>query len=109
MLENDEQTRLLCSLGVPQEDALHFSDVRDLSGQICAIQQFAFTWAVVVGLTGVGYQRRYCFEHEEDAREALEQWDGQDHPGGPWIKCKGVGVDLLNPSFGAAPRARNRA
>ena len=30
---------------------------------------------------------------------ALAAWDGEEHPGGPWIKCKGAGIDLLNPSF----------
>ena len=32
---------------------------------------------------------------------ALALWDGQGHPSGPWIKCKGAGVDLLNPSLRA--------
>lgn len=106
---NDDHARFLRSLGMTQEDAAHFSDVRDLGGQICAIQQFAFTWAVVVGIRGMGYQRRYCFEHEQDARDALLQWDGQDHPSGPWIKCKGIGVDLLNPAFGDVTRPRDSA
>jgi len=54
---------------------------------------------VVVGLDAVGYQRRYCYEHAADARAALMAWDGNGHPSGPWIKCKGAGIDLLNPNF----------
>jgi hypothetical protein len=27
----------------------------------------------------------------------LNIWDGADHPSGPWIKLKGLGIDLLNP------------
>lgn len=99
----------IAHLGMHQEDALHFSDFRSLDGIICAIEPFAYTWAVVVGLTDSGYQRRYCFENKLDACESLQQWDGRDHPGGPWIKCKGIGIDLLNPSFFVEQQPRNRA
>ena len=69
------------------------------NGPLCAIQRFSFTTAIVVGLCPAGYQRRYCFEHEEDARRALAAWDGKGHPDGAWIKCKGPGIDLLNPAL----------
>ena len=65
----------------------------------CALLQFAFTWAVVVDLKVSGYGRRYCYEHYEDASRALEEWDGIGHPSGPWVKCKGAGIDLLNPNL----------
>ena len=67
--------------------------------QVCAVKQFNFTTAIVVGLDDVGYQRRYCYEHRGDAQAALAVWDGREHPSGPWIKCKGAGIDLLNPDF----------
>ncbi|MBU7572548.1 MAG: hypothetical protein KAF64_04270 [Hydrogenophaga sp.] len=63
------------------------------------MKQFNYTTAVVVGLDDVGYQRRYCYEHRADAQAALSAWDGREHPSGPWIKCKGAGIDLLNPDF----------
>lgn len=71
--------------------------VRD--GTWCAIQRFNYTTAIVVALDPVGYSRRYCYEHAEEAEAALAAWDGRDHPGGPWIKCKGAGIDLLNPAL----------
>ena len=74
-----------------------YTDIRVLHGQVCALKRFNFTTAVVVDIGVAGYQRRYCFEHKEDARAALWAWDGHQHPGGPWIKCKGFGIDLLNP------------
>lgn len=77
-----------------------YSDIRPVRGLLCAILRFNFTTALVVGLDDAGYQRRYCYEHREDARAALWVWDGRDHPPGPWIKCKGPGLDLLNPTFG---------
>jgi hypothetical protein len=62
---------------------------------------------LAVGLGWEGHGRRYCYEFTKDAIAALEAWDGKDHPGGPWIKCKGAGIDLLNPSFGVeAERSR---
>jgi hypothetical protein len=74
-----------------------YSDVCKRDGQLCAILRFNYTTALMVGLDPAGYERRYCYEHEHDAREALSSWDGKHHPGGPWIKCKGGGIDLLNP------------
>ncbi|UUZ66578.1 hypothetical protein LP417_34180 (plasmid) [Polaromonas sp. P1-6] len=62
-------------------------------------------WEVMVvstktALNESGYERRYCYEYEVDARAALKAWDGVEHPSGPWIKCKGAGFDLLNPGLG---------
>ena len=58
-----------------------------------------FTWGLLVNLQPFGYDVRYCYENEADARAALASWDGAKHPAGPWIKCKGAGVDFLNPEF----------
>jgi hypothetical protein len=74
-----------------------YTDIRMLHGQICALKRFNYTTAVVVDIGVAGYQRRYCFEPQEIARAALWAWDGHRHPSGPWIKCKGFGIDLLNP------------
>ena len=77
-----------------------YTHVRQLGVKWVGLQRFNFTVGLVVGLDGGGYERRYCFEFAEDALEALDAWDGQEHPSGPWIKCKGAGIDLLNPAFG---------
>jgi hypothetical protein len=62
-----------------------YSAICERNGHLCAIRRFNFTIAIVVGMDPAGYQRRYCFEHEEDARQGLAAWDGKDHPGGAWI------------------------
>lgn len=67
----------------PWLDALRaqgYSDLCVRAGSLCAINDFNFTTAIVVGLDPVGYERRYCFEHGHEAREALAAWDGQGHP-----------------------------
>lgn len=79
--------------------AMGYADIRMLNGKCCAIAKFAFTTAIMVGISDWGYERRYCYEHHDDAAAALAQWDGCEHPGGPWIKCKGLGIDLLNPNL----------
>jgi len=76
-----------------------YVQLRVLGMAVCGLRRFNFTTGLVVGLNFEGYERRYCYEHAADALAALATWDGQGHPGGPWIKCKGAGIDLLNPSF----------
>lgn len=74
-----------------------YSEFRWIGHQLCGLHRYNFTTGLVVGLSWEGYGRRYCFEHAHDARLALVAWDGNGHPAGPWIKCKGAGIDFLNP------------
>jgi len=77
-----------------------YASLVEIKGKLCGLQSFSFTTELIVGLDEMTYERRYCYEHLRDAAEALSAWDGNDHPGGPWIKCKGSGLDLLNPALG---------
>lgn len=77
-----------------------YTSLRRLGGQLCGLQGYNFTCALVVGLEAQGYGRRYCYESDAEAAEAIRVWDGEGHPPGPWIKCKGAGIELLNPAFG---------
>jgi hypothetical protein len=79
--------------------AIGYTNMRLVGGLICAIKRFNFTTAVVVGLEATSYNRRYCFEHKSDASKALDEWCGNGHLSGPWIKCKGAQIDLLNPNL----------
>lgn len=76
-----------------------YTDLVEKNGSLCALHMFVYTTGLVVGLDACGYGRRYCYEHADDARAALQAWDGLNHPSGPWIKCKGAGIDLLNPNL----------
>lgn len=79
-------------------------------GKWVALGTFIYTTAIVVGITldgniGSSYERRYCYPHMSDAAKALVQWDGKNHPPGPWVKLKGTYngefVDILNPDLTA--------
>ena len=68
---------------------------------LCGLHRYNFTTGLAVGLTFECYERRYCFEHSEDALRALRDWDGS----GPSFRAvdqiaKGR-VDLLNPALTA--------
>ncbi len=76
-----------------------YDDLRTIGEVICGIRRFNYTTSIVVGLDEAGYERRYCYEYKVDAQAALRAWDGEAHPSGPWIECKGAGVDLLNPAL----------
>lgn len=84
---------------------LGYTHLRVINGRMCGLFSFMYTTGLVVGLDECGYERRYCYERREDAIDALVAWNGQGHPSGPWIKCKGrlngVGVDMLNPALTA--------
>lgn len=73
--------------------------------KICALARMYATWGLVVGLDQVGYERRYCYESHHEALAALRDWNGAEgsHPGGNWIKLKGMflgrPVDMLNPNL----------
>ena len=75
------------------------TETRLINNAWCAVRQFNYSTAVVVGIDEDGYQRRYCYEYRTDAQAALLACDGRGHPAGPWIKCKGEGIDLLNPAL----------
>ena len=77
-------------------------DLRIIDGRVCRLKSYLFTCAIEVGVTAMGHQRRYCYEKVEHAKEAFAVWDGQEHPPGPWIKCKSATQEILNPVWSAA-------
>lgn len=78
-----------------------YRELRVIGDVLCGLRRYNFTTGLAVGLTYECYERRYCYEHSEEALRALLDWDGLGHPAGPWIKCKGAGIDLLNPALTA--------
>lgn len=77
-------------------------ELRIIAGKVCRLKRYLFTCAIEVGVNGTVHERRYCYEHLQDARAAMAAWDGQGHPPGPWIKCKSGSQEILNPAWSAA-------
>lgn len=74
-----------------------YESIREVPGQgLCALQKFAFTTGIIVGLDSVCYRGRYCYADRAEAQLQLDAWDGQGDPGGAWIKYKGEGGDRSN-------------
>ena len=75
-----------------------YSHLREINGVICGILPFFSTVGIVVGLSDIGYVRRYCYKYYWDALDALATATTTDeHFSGPWLKCKGrMGTELLD-------------
>ena len=74
----------------------------------CGVMRFFETWGLVINVGSDNSmpvcERRYCFEKRADAVAALFAMKSlDDHPTGPWIKCKGTmygrPIDLFNPNY----------
>lgn len=55
-------------------------------GTIIAVCPMLFTTALIVGISEIGYERRYCYERDVDAFVAANTWDGIGDPPGDWVK-----------------------
>lgn len=91
---------LIKAIPPEQAETLGYENCRCLpDGRTIGLQAFIFTTGLVVDISEAGYSHRYCYARREDAEHALLQWDGTGHPGGPWIKRKGIPGECSNPSF----------
>jgi hypothetical protein len=63
------------------------------SGELAGLRDMMFTVGLFVGLDSGGYRIRYCYKNRIEATLALEAWDGEGDPPGPWLKAKGIGLD----------------
>jgi hypothetical protein len=53
-------------------------------GSYACLHRFMFTWAILSDLEPMGYGDRWCFHNFDDAKEALDAWDGTGDPGDKW-------------------------
>ena len=66
-----------------------YSPIRVLpTGVNAGVQDMAYTAGLFVDMNESGYRTRYCYETRAEAEAALEAWDGNGDPPGPWIKQK---------------------
>ena len=74
-----------------------YFDLKIIPGKgICCLFRMIYTVGLVIVINEYGYYGRYCYKHLADAKEALEKWDGNGDPDGPWIKYKGEGGEKSN-------------
>ena len=68
------------------------ADCRVIHGRVCGLHPYIYTMGLMVDLVFDGgffnYSARYCYENPFEAMAALEAWDGQGDPPGPWVKEK---------------------
>lgn len=77
-----------------------YFDIKVINGVYCGLYRFIFTTGLVVGLDFYGYNHRYCYNTNAEAKEALSKYvDTNEHPPGNWLKRKGNGGDLPNEAY----------
>jgi hypothetical protein len=77
---------------------LGYAPVRVLeTGEVAGLRKMMFTTGLFVGLDRMGYRTRFCYPTFGDACVALEYWNGENDPPGPWIKEKGVNRETGEP------------
>jgi len=63
-----------------------YMDARQLEdGSWVALQRLMFTYSIVTGVTVTGWAKRFCFEHEHEAREQMATLKGVDDEPTGWI------------------------
>jgi len=81
-----------------QAEELGYFSVRRLpTGELAGLQQMLFTVGLFVGLDETGYRSRFCYPSQRSAQIAINYWDGEGDPPGPWIVEKGR-VERQNPN-----------
>jgi len=80
----DELLKSLNNMGIQH--------VREIPNQgICGLEGYGYLVSVNCDMDYFGNGYRYCYESFEDAFNAVNNWDGNGHPPGPWIKRKNNG------------------
>ena len=75
-----------------------YSEIKEVPGKgICGLRDFIFTTGLVIDMDENQYYGRYCYPSHEDALKALNEWNGEGDPSGPWIKYKGNPGERSNP------------
>jgi len=70
-----------------------------MNGKVYGLNRFMFTVGLVVGIDETGYAYQYCYDNYVDALVDFQTWNGEGHPSGDWIKCKGwPDGDISNPA-----------
>ena len=58
-----------------------YTNIREIGGKVYGLRKFLFSTELYVGLHASGYEKRYAYEYEAEARAALQHCDGKAAPG----------------------------
>lgn len=75
-----------------------YRNLRKIPGRgWCGIEAMLFSWGLFYGLNESGRKGRYDYKNYADAKAAVNEWSGEDHPPGPWFTHYGDGGQFDNP------------
>jgi hypothetical protein len=69
-----------------------YMKIKEIPGKgLCGLREFLFTVGLCHDLEEHGFGGRWCYAKEGavNAVLAIDLWNGDDDPPGPWIKYKG--------------------
>ena len=75
----------MTTAGFPTYLTDYYTDIRPLPGnKYAAINRLLFTCAIIVGKIDYehGFSDRWCYSSYRDAKEALDNWNGEGEPEG---------------------------
>lgn len=64
-------------------------------GSYIGVVDFLFTRALMIGITPISYDRRFCYHKDGSAEIAFKYWNGTGDPVGNWIKEKPSGRERV--------------
>lgn len=61
----------------------HYRDIKTLpDGEYAGIYKFIYTWSIIYDFNQYGYEDRWCYHTYEEAKKALDEWNGEGEPQG---------------------------
>lgn len=66
---------------------------------ICAIKRMAYGVGIFYDIDRVGSAGRYCYHSMAEAVEAFNNWGGDGHPPGNWLKHFSLTVEEINLNY----------
>lgn len=76
-----------------------YYNIREIPSGVVALRDYVNTIDIVYGIRGTSYIRRYSYIDRNQAKNALEKWNGSGDPSGPWLKCKGADELRIGPGW----------
>ncbi|MCH7535610.1 MAG: hypothetical protein IH948_07690 [Bacteroidetes bacterium] len=81
-------------------EAEGYMSLREVRGHgIVGVFRFIFTYDLVCGISRRLHEYKYTYHTYMEAKNAIREWSGSEHPPGNWIARKQRGTYLDNPNY----------